>query len=210
MSLQYRLLYRLGFTPWEQMAKLPVRDQLASLFEREERDRGGRPGTALDLGCGRGIWSADLAERGWDVTGVDIVRRAVTAATARGDAGPGSMRFVQGDVARVDQLGLRRFDLLLDISCFHELDDERRAAMGHAVDGVSAGDTTMLLQAFEPRGRNPMLPRGATSDEIAWCFARWTIVDEVPADTTGAPAMVVKARPRFFRLRRTADSHPTG
>ncbi len=75
MSLQYRILYRLGITPWEQMATLPVREQLIGLFEREERDRDGSPGTALDLGCGRGIWAAELAPIPTDVSGAPAAVR---------------------------------------------------------------------------------------------------------------------------------------
>jgi SAM-dependent methyltransferase len=204
MSLQCRLLYRLGFTPWERMADLPVREQLVSLFEREERERGGVPGAALDLGCGTGIWAMELAQRGWNVTGVDVVARAVEAARRRSTDQVGSATFLEGDVARVDSLGLGRFDLLLDMSCFHELDDERRAAMGRAVDDVATTEATMLLQAFEPRGRNPMLPRGATAEQVTAAFSGWKIVEEAVGDVTGAPKAARNARPRFFRLVRRA------
>lgn len=202
MSLQYRILYRLGITPWEQMAKFPVREQLIGLFEREERDREGPPGTALDLGCGRGIWAAELAKRGWTVTGVDVVKKAVAAARRRAETTAGSMTFVEGDVSRVDSLGLGTFDFLLDVSCFHELDDARRASMGRAVNVVAADDATMLIQAFQHRGRNSMLPRGATSEDLQAAFTDWSIIEEIPTDVRGAPAAVRNAEPRFFRLRR--------
>lgn len=77
--------------------------------------------------------------------------------------------------------------------------------MSRAVGAVATSDATMLLQAFEPRGRNPMLPRGATADEIKAKFREWEIVGEVVADVTGAPKVVQRARPRFFRLVRRAD-----
>lgn len=209
MSLQYRVLYRLGFTPWEQMAKLPVREQLVSLFEREEHDRGGSPGTALDLGCGSGIWAAELAMRGWTVTGVDVVKKAVTAARRRAENTAGSMTFIEGDVSRVDSLGLGAFDFLLDVSCFHELDDARRVRMGRAVSAVAADNATMLIQVFQRRGRNPMLPRGATVEDLQAAFSDWSIIDEVPADVSGAPAVVRNADPRFFRLRRNPANAAT-
>ena len=38
------------------------------------------PGRALDVGCGAGGLAAALAERGWQVTGIDIAERAIAAA----------------------------------------------------------------------------------------------------------------------------------
>ena len=36
MSIAYRILYAIGFTPWEQMAQPPIAGQIADLFAREE------------------------------------------------------------------------------------------------------------------------------------------------------------------------------
>jgi methylase of polypeptide subunit release factors len=38
------------------------------------------PGRALDLGCGTGTNSITLAKHGWEVTGVDFVKRAINLA----------------------------------------------------------------------------------------------------------------------------------
>jgi hypothetical protein len=39
MSLAYKLLYRVGFTPWEQLAKSPlISEQISGLFDREEAE----------------------------------------------------------------------------------------------------------------------------------------------------------------------------
>ena len=48
MSLAYRLLYAVGYTPWEQVARLSESD-LRAVRTREERATYGQ---ALDLGCG--------------------------------------------------------------------------------------------------------------------------------------------------------------
>ena len=59
------------------------------------------PGTALDAGCGAGVESIWLAERGWQVTAVDIAAaaldRAAECATASGVAG--RVQWVRADLS---------------------------------------------------------------------------------------------------------------
>ena len=60
------------------------------------------PGAALDLGCGAGGDTGWLAQRGWQVTAVDISRTAVERVSARADElGVGSLvTAVRHDLAR--------------------------------------------------------------------------------------------------------------
>ena len=77
----YKILYQVGFTPWEGSAEQPrAREQISAMFDREENERRPPSGSALDLGCGGGLWSIELARRGWQVTGVDIVPKALRTA----------------------------------------------------------------------------------------------------------------------------------
>ena len=81
MSVFYKMSYRVGFHPWEDLAHhKPFADALVGLFEREERGKEPPYGKALDLGCGRATWGVPLAKRGWQVTGVDNVPKAVARA----------------------------------------------------------------------------------------------------------------------------------
>lgn len=90
MSRYCRFLYAWGFTRWEADAENVV-PELRTVADRVE-DGLERPfGAAPDLGCGRGRWSLGLGERGWDVTGIDVIRKVVLDAWRRAeDAGVGT------------------------------------------------------------------------------------------------------------------------
>lgn len=69
----FRVLYRLGFTPWDGH---PLAKGLRDLAEGNGTTPL-PPATALDLGCGTGDNSIYLAQHGWQVTGVDFVPKIV-------------------------------------------------------------------------------------------------------------------------------------
>lgn len=203
MSLVYRILYRIGFTPWEQMADLPIAEQIGAMFEREQQP--GQPpyGRALDLGCGSGIWSVQLAARGWDVTGVDAVPKALRAARERAEKAGVEVRFIQGDVTALQAAGVGSgFRLLLDFNCFHELNNAQRAAVGREASAVASPDAALLMMAWTPARRGPLLPHGASRADIEAAFSGWNVIDEQTVDVSGAPDSVKKAEPRWYRLRR--------
>jgi len=81
MSTGYAIAYRLGVTPWEKAGR-EATAQFNALLVREQE--GDPPfGRALDIGCGTGDHAVNLAQRGWNVTGVDLIPRAIEAARAK-------------------------------------------------------------------------------------------------------------------------------
>lgn len=206
MSIAYKLLYALGFTPWEQIADLPaVTGRASELFDREERGSEPPYGPVLDLGCGSGIWGVALAKRGWQVTGVDIVPKALRRARERAREAGVEMRLVEGDVTKLRAAGVGSgYPFLLDFGLFHdELSDEQRERMGREVSAVAAPGATLLMVAWAPRRRGP-LPRGASRADIEAAYAAWDVIDEEGVDVSGAPFYrhMRKAEPRLYRLRR--------
>jgi SAM-dependent methyltransferase len=202
MSLFYKFQYLVGLTPWEQMPSLPIGDQGVALLSQEESGRDPPHGRALDLGCGTGFWSVRLAQRGWDVTGVDIVPKAVRRARERARRAGVEVAFVEGSVTALTALGVGSgFRLILDFGTVHGLPPEEVLAVSREVTAVSAEDATLLMYAFSPGRRGP-LPRGIGRDEIKRAYGEWTLTDEEAFDTTGAPRFVKTAHPRFYRLRR--------
>ena len=204
MSLAYRILYAVGFTPWEQMAEPQIAGQIGDLFAREEEGREPPYGRALDLGCGSGIWAVVLAQRGWKVTGVDFVPKALRRARERAEQAAVEVELLEGDVTKLDAAGVGPgFQLLLDFGCFHdELSDEQRKEEGREATAHAEAEATLLMLAWKPGRRGP-LPRGASPEEIQAAFPEWTLIDDATLDLpSGAPGYVRRAEPRFYRLRR--------
>ena len=94
MSIGYALAYRLGITPWERYVRAAA-SSIGAVLDREEGGRSQPRGRALDLGCGRGLYTHELARRGWEAVGVDNVPRAIDAANRSSVSGA---TFVVGDV----------------------------------------------------------------------------------------------------------------
>ena len=202
MSRGYQLAYRRGITPWERAGEAG-KQQLASLLEREEQERAVPYGKALDLGCGRGIHSIDLARRGWEVTAVDVVPKAIQDAKKRAAERGVPVDFVVADVTAMSASDVGRgFTFFLDVGCFHGLADNQRLAMAESVTNLATSDATLLLLAFQPGKRGP-LPRGASRQDVERFLDRWTVVDEGAAETAGIPRPLKKASPRWYRLRRS-------
>jgi methylase of polypeptide subunit release factors len=110
MSLFYKLAYAIGFTPWENAAThRPAAEQVSALFDREQDERRPPYGSALDLGCGTGHWTIDLALRGWQVTGIELVSNAVSKARERAKDAGVDVQFIQGDVTALRAAGIQAF-----------------------------------------------------------------------------------------------------
>ena len=201
MSLFYKIAYRVGLTPWERMPMLPVAEQVSAMFDREENGRQPPYRPALDLGCGTGIWSVHLAERGWDVTGVDIVPKALHTARERAQKAGVEVQFLEGSVAALRDAGVGSgFRLVLDFGTAHGLTQAQREAVGREVSTVAAADASLVMYAFAP-GRRWPLPHGASRRDIEAAYPGWKVIDEEAFDVSGAPRPIRKADPRWYRLR---------
>lgn len=203
MSLFYTAAYWLGFTPWEHAATQPAASRhIETLFDREEAEREPPYGRALDLGCGSGYWSVVLAQRGWDVTGVELVGKAVRSARERVRRAGLDVRILRGDVTRLRDAGTGSgFRLIWDFGTLHGLTAAQRLAVGREVGAVAAADATVLILAWSPGRRGP-LPRGASRAQIEEAFVGWTVTGEEPFDVTGLPGPLRTVDPRVYRLRR--------
>ncbi|MGH3561859.1 MAG: class I SAM-dependent methyltransferase [Mycobacterium sp.] len=106
--------YRLGLGP--QPSDVPDH-RLVELVEGSDKLT---PGRALDLGCGTGRNAIYLARHGWETIGVEMVGYAMEVARRQAAAQEIPVRFIQGDVTRLADLGIdTKFTLLMDGGCYH-------------------------------------------------------------------------------------------
>lgn len=83
------------------------------------------PGRAVDLGCGSGTNIVTLAQKGWQVTGVDLSTRALRLANRKTQNAGVTAILLTGDLSKQTALP-GPFDLALDIGCFHAVSNRRQ------------------------------------------------------------------------------------
>jgi len=194
----YARLYRFGFTPWERYATAAAAS-IAARLDREEAERSRPLGRALDLGCGRGLYTPQLARRGWEAMGIDYVPAAIEAAKAK-SRGAARLSYVVGDVTRLPPAHLGTFDFFLDIGCFQGLDTGQRLSEGNGISALANPGATLLLLSFGP-GRWRWLVEGASQEEVQTAFAGWEMLASKQADTVGLGWPMNQTAPRWYRLR---------
>lgn len=100
------------------------------------------PGSALDVACGEGRNAVWLAEKGWEVTGVDFSAVALERAREMADDREVKVNWVEADILDWDPG--RRFDLVL-VAYVHLPLQERSALMEKAVSWVAPGGYLFLV-----------------------------------------------------------------
>ena len=181
MSLAYRLMYLVGFSPWDGAIPQELKDSI------EGKDK--LPlGRALDLGCGPGAKSVYMASHAWKVVGLDFVPRALNKARARAQAAGVTIDFRQTDVTRLGELGLEPgFSFLFDFGCFHGLRDSQRTAYAEGVNSLAASGARLLIMGFTKA--LPPVPSGISQAELEKRFPSWDFQWTHAVEMGGTTAM---------------------
>ncbi len=164
MSLFWDLMYLFKKTPWDTGITPP---EIVTMVESGKVSIG----HALDLGCGTGTNAIYLAQKGFDVTGIDVSGRAISVARrkARSAQLADRVRLERGDVTLMRRWALgSSINFAFDIGCFHNLKPEARARYAVALTAVLKPGAIYMLYAFEPSGDG----RGVDMGEIAQLFDR--------------------------------------
>ncbi|MBK8824178.1 MAG: class I SAM-dependent methyltransferase [Anaerolineales bacterium] len=121
--------------PWDSGITPP------ELFEFIQSHPAGR---AIDLGCGTGTNIITLAKTGWQVTGIDFAARAIQIAKRKFKQQNLQAQLLVGDVTNFKVNS--QFDLVLDIGCFHGI--ENKADYLTQLDKILAPNGFWLMYGF--------------------------------------------------------------
>ena len=185
MKAFYEIGYRYFRMPWEQEGP---REELARLVESGRI----QPCRAIDLGCGSGSNTLYLAQRGFDVTGVDFAASAITKARRRAAASGTKAPFVVGDLT--DPRGISGvsgvFDFLVDYGTFDDLTPADRDRYLDTLLAMSHVGSQYLLWCFEYRMRwwerfIPFFPPPLLPGEVERRFGQRFIIERIASKQSG-------------------------
>ena len=166
-------MYAEGIPPWQIDRPQP---EVIRLIEQGKFES-----PVLDLGCGTGDNTIELARHGLVVKGLDAVPEALDRARKKTkQAGlKQSPEFVLGDALRLDESGLKA-RTVLDCALFHTFSDEERGEYIRGLEAVlSQGGRLHILSFSELETRQPG-PRRLSLSEITGSFGKgWRVEDSV-------------------------------
>ena len=200
--LLFRVFYGLGFTPWDGHSLSPM---LRELVEGTDTLS---PGSALDVGCGTGDASIYLAQRGWQVTGVDFTPKALDKARAKAGAAGVPVDFVHADVTHLSQAGIAGgFQLIVDNGCLHGMSEGDRDLYVQEITGAAAPGARLLIVGAKPGG--PVRFLGLDHAEVERRFTpAWTLLSTAEEKLAFANGSAFRHTPvALIRNRFTAHSY---
>ena len=166
-------MYAEGIPPWQIDRPQP---ELIRLIEQGKFES-----PVLDLGCGTGDNTIELARHGLVVKGLDAVPEALERARKKTEqAGlKQSPEFVLGDALRLAESGVKA-RTVLDCALFHTFSDEERKEYIRGLEAVlSPGGRLHILSFSELETRQPG-PRRLSLSEITGSFGKgWRVEDSV-------------------------------
>lgn len=112
MKLFYEIIYRYFHAPWD----IGAREELVSLVESNQI----KPCRTIDLGCGAGANAIYLAQKGFEVTGVDYAKAAIAKAKERAEESGVQIHFILDDLTDLRHVA-GTYDFLLDYGVLDDL-----------------------------------------------------------------------------------------
>ena len=140
MKWFYEIVYRYFRAPWD----IGPREELVALVESGRI----KPGRAIDLGSGTASNCIFLAQRGFNVTGLDYTESAIELGRTRAKEAGVSVNFVVDDLTNLQHVH-GTYDLLADYGTLDDLTKKARDLYVENVLPLTRPGSLFLLYAFE-------------------------------------------------------------
>jgi len=106
-----------------------------------------KKGKALDICCGAGTNTVYLAEKGFEVTGIDISSKAIDYAKKKAQQANVKINFMMQSFVNLP-FGNEEFDFVFDMGCFHHVEIEDRPKFIKSVHRVLKNGGSYMLTCF--------------------------------------------------------------
>jgi 2-polyprenyl-3-methyl-5-hydroxy-6-metoxy-1,4-benzoquinol methylase len=106
-----------------------------------------KKGKALDICCGAGTNTVYLAEKGFEVTGIDISSKAIDYAKKKAQQANVKINFIMQSFVNLS-FGNEEFDFVFDMGCFHHVEIEDRAKFIKGVHRILKNGGSYMLTCF--------------------------------------------------------------
>ena len=166
-------MYAEGIPPWQIDRPQP---EVIRLIEQGKFES-----PVLDLGCGTGDNTIELARHGLVVKGLDAVPEALERARKKTEqAGlKQAPEFILGDALCLEESGLKA-RTVLDCALFHTFSDEERGEYIRGLEAVlGSGGRLHILSFSELETRQPGPRRLSLSEIIGSFWKGWRVEDSV-------------------------------
>ncbi|MBT3336424.1 MAG: class I SAM-dependent methyltransferase [Anaerolineae bacterium] len=158
-------LFYLSRPPWDSGITPP------ELLEFIDQHPAGR---AIDIGCGTGTNLITLAEHGWQVSGVDFALLALYKARRKAKIANVKIDLHLGDASKLR--GIKgKFDLALDMGCFHNLGEKKRDYLAQ-LDNILAPSGYWLIYAHLTPADGTPASHGLAPVDLASAQSRFDLI----------------------------------
>lgn len=151
----------ISMIPWHSSNPEPILIELIN-------DRTIKPCKVLDICCGGATNSIYLAEKGFDVTGIDFSYPAIMTAKSITKEKKVDCNFIVGDV--LEKKINEKFGLIFDRGGFHQIPDKDKTKYINIVHDYLENEGFYFLQCFSEKNEN--IKKNLTKEKIKEYFEK--------------------------------------
>jgi ubiquinone/menaquinone biosynthesis C-methylase UbiE len=129
-------------------------------------------GRVLDIGCGTGDNSVFLAKKGFSITCLDIVSRAIDKGRQNAKKNKVNVTFRVGNAFRISEYFKQgSFDIVIDSGMFHTLDNDERPLYAKLINEVLVEGGKYFVLCFSDKEPGDRGPKRISKKDLEETFA---------------------------------------